>query len=175
MTACPRCGAANEAGSAYCYSCGVPLDGETRPLTRRSARNTAAPVGHPGGFWLRLFAHAIDGFLIFLITGAVAARQFVFAAPTWEEALFTMPFSLWGGLYYTVAIGLWRTTIGKRVFGLYVVRTDGSRVGILRALARWLCYFISAFILFIGFLIIAFNRDKRGLHDFICDTQVVRS
>jgi uncharacterized RDD family membrane protein YckC len=57
---------------------------------------------------------------------------------------------------------------------LYVVRTDGSRVGIGRALARYLAYVPSAIILGGGFLMIAWRQDKRGLHDLICDTVVIR-
>ena len=54
-----------------------------------------------------------------------------------------------------------------------MVRNDGSKVGIGRAFARYLCYTISFLILGIGFLMILFRPDKRGLHDLICDTKVV--
>jgi uncharacterized RDD family membrane protein YckC len=77
-------------------------------------------------------------------------------------------------MYSAVLVSVWATTIGKRIFGLYVVRADGSKVGFGRALARWISYFASALILGIGFLMIAFRKDKRGLHDLICDTKVVR-
>ena len=63
--------------------------------------------------------------------------------------------------------------MGKRLFRLYVVRTDGSRVGPGRALARHLASLLSMLILGIGFLMIAFRQDKRGLHDLICDTVVI--
>lgn len=76
--------------------------------------------------------------------------------------------------YITLAVSVWATTIGKCIFGLYVVRADGTKVGFGRALARYLCYTISTLTLGIGFLMIAFRQDKRGLHDLICDTMVVR-
>lgn len=76
--------------------------------------------------------------------------------------------------YITVAVSVWSTTIGKRIFGLYVVRVDGSKVGFGRAIARHLCCTVSMLILGIGFLMIALRDDKRGLHDLICDTMVIR-
>ena len=77
-------------------------------------------------------------------------------------------------VYFTVAISGWSTTIGKYLMGLYVVRPDGSKIGPGRALARYFAYMLSALLLFIGFIMIGLRQDKRGLHDLICDTVVVR-
>ena len=77
-------------------------------------------------------------------------------------------------LYFTMAVAVLATTIGKRLFGLYVKRTDGSRVGGGRALVRCVMYSVSAIIFFVGFIMIALQSDKRGLHGLICDTRVVR-
>ena len=79
-----------------------------------------------------------------------------------------------GALYDIIGWTVWSTTIGKRIFGLYVLRPDGSKLGLGRAFARWLAVGLSALLLGIGFLMIAFRRDKRGLHDLICDTMVVK-
>jgi uncharacterized RDD family membrane protein YckC len=77
-------------------------------------------------------------------------------------------------LYFTGAIAIWATTAGKKPFGLYVVRSDGSKIGFGRALARSFAYYVSFFTLGAGFIMIAFRKDKRGLHDLICDTVVIR-
>ena len=77
-------------------------------------------------------------------------------------------------LYFTIPIAIWSTTAGKRALGLYVVRTDGSKLGIGRAIARFFAYSLSALTLGIGFLMIAFRQDKRGLHDLVCDTVVIK-
>ena len=69
---------------------------------------------------------------------------------------------------------MWATTIGKRAVGLYVLRPDGSKLGPGRAFARYWAPILSALILFIGFLMVAFREDKRALHDLICDTVVVK-
>ncbi len=58
--------------------------------------------------------------------------------------------------------------------GLRIVRSDGSRVSYLRALGRHFAEFISALILYIGYIMVAFDSEKRALHDHICDTRVIQ-
>ena len=76
--------------------------------------------------------------------------------------------------YFGTLVAIWQTTLGKRLFGLYIVRPDGSRVGFGRAVARYFASLLSAAIMLIGFVMIGLRRDKRGLHDLICDTVVLR-
>ena len=172
---CPRCNNVNEPGTAYCYSCGLPLD-----ASPSRDRQTIAG-GRPAGFWIRLGASLIDGvilftvqiFLVVLWPGLTLTEYFSDAdGPIWRSVdslgLIVEP------LYYVVGVSVWSTTIGKRALGLYVLRPDGSKVGPGRAFARWLAYFLSAILLFAGYLMIAFRRDKRGLHDLVCDTVVVK-
>ena len=78
-----------------------------------------------------------------------------------------------GIAYYTVGVSVWATTIGKRAVGIYVLRPDGSKLGLGRAFARYWAPILSTLILFGGFLMVAFRQDKRALHDLICDTVVV--
>ena len=68
----------------------------------------------------------------------------------------------------------WQATVGKRVCHLRVTRPDGRRISLPRAVGRHLGKFVSAFILGIGFLMIAWTRRKQGLHDLMADTLVVR-
>ncbi len=160
---CPRCGEVNDPASLFCYRCGLPL-GDVRG-TRESAM-----VGRPAGFWIRLAAYIIDGLLLDLpIYLALDVGLDLGGLPT---NLVSVIASV---TYYTAGVAHWQTTIGKNVFGLRVLRVDGSKVSVGRALGRALSYYVSAFIFGIGFLMIAFRRDKRGLHDLICDTVVVKA
>ena len=79
-----------------------------------------------------------------------------------------------GALYYTVGVAVWSTTVGKRALGLYVLRPDGAKAGFGRALARYFAGILSMLLVGIGYLMIGFRSDKRGLHDLICDTVVAR-
>lgn len=163
---CPRCHAANEQSSVYCYSCGLPLEGA--PVA-----SSSSSIGIPAGFWIRFGAYVIDGIILITIEAILAALlQVDFFSD--ELGIFDLLGLLIDALYFTLAVGIWGTTLGKRAFRLYIIRMDDSKVGIGRAFARYLSIFISFFIIGIGILMIAFRRDKRGLHDLICDTQVVK-
>ncbi len=69
---------------------------------------------------------------------------------------------------------MWGKSVGKMLTGLTIVRSDGSRAGILRVLIRnTLGYLLTALTLGIGFLISAVNSSGRSLHDFVAGTIVV--
>ena len=181
--ACPRCQRFNELGSVYCYSCGYPLDEanqQNRSNNSESGHGSGYGVGsdsgfdRPGGFWARLVAYLVDMACLY---GLIIAFAIFVAVPQDSYSISSVAVS-WivlavAILYFPVLMTTWSTTLGKRIFGLYVVRNDGSKIGFCRAFARSLCYNISGLIFGIGFLMIAFSEDKRGLHDLICDTKVV--
>ena len=74
-----------------------------------------------------------------------------------------------------VLAGLTGLTIGKWATGLRICRADGRDIGIGRAFLRhFVGYPISFFIFGIGFLMAAFTRGNRALHDWVADTVVVR-
>jgi len=77
-------------------------------------------------------------------------------------------------LYEGLFVSQMGATPGKMVLGMKVVRPDGSRVELGRAIGRYFAKILSALILCIGYLMVAFDSEKRGLHDLICDTRVVR-
>ena len=200
-TACPRCRKVNEPGSAYCYSCGLPLDDiddasqrstmqqpRYRPYAQSEAQQPYTDyAARPAGFWIRLVAGLIDvaivvlmGLLLAGVLPGVSISDYTSNFSLDLESEITTP--IWfdvmdvtlNAMYSGILVWIWSATAGKLIFGLHIVRTDGSKVGFGRALARWACYFLSLITLGIGFLMIAFRGDKRGLHDLICDTMVVR-
>jgi len=66
-------------------------------------------------------------------------------------------------------------TLGKWATGLRIEKTDGSPMGIGRALLRhFIGYPLSLALLGLGFLIAAVSVQGRGLHDMIAGTIVVR-
>ncbi len=79
-------------------------------------------------------------------------------------------------LVYYVGMTARGATIGKRVFGLKVVREDGTPPGFGRALLRQtLGYWLSGAVFYLGFIWIAFDDHKQGWHDKIAQTYVVRA
>ncbi|MDB5080852.1 MAG: hypothetical protein JWP00_2776 [Chloroflexi bacterium] len=78
-------------------------------------------------------------------------------------------------LYYTILTAR-GATIGKKVFGMKVVREDGAPIGFWRSLLRHTVgYFVSAFFFGLGFIWIGFDPHKQGWHDKIASTYVVRA
>ena len=75
---------------------------------------------------------------------------------------------------YFVGLWTWRgQTLGKMAMAIRVVRTDGRPANMGTALLRLVGYLFSTLLLFVGFLMILFDRQRRGLHDRLADTIVV--
>ena len=54
-------------------------------------------------------------------------------------------------------------------------RPGALRSGTIRAIGRYFAAMLSSLILCIGYLLIAFDAEKRALHDMICDTRVIKT
>ncbi|MBW2345563.1 MAG: RDD family protein [Deltaproteobacteria bacterium] len=136
------------------------------------------------GFWLRFGAKVID----WIIVGAVnmilsfAAGLIMFPALSSPNSLAAviLPFILQlfqiaiAAAYTTWFLGKYAATPGKMACGIKVVTGDGDKVSYLRAFGRYFAEMISAIILCIGYIMAAFDEQKRALHDRICDTRVIR-
>ena len=170
---CPRCHRIVEPGSLFCFSCGLPLDDvQSDPISRAQIS-----AGQPAGFWLRLGAWVIDTIILLAVEMGIIAIwpgfSEYFASNSglhWVDLLLL----ILSVLYYTVSVSVWATTVGKRLAGLYVLRPDGAKAGFGRALARYFAGILAMLIFGIGYLMVGWRSDKRGLHDLICDTVVVR-
>ena len=78
-------------------------------------------------------------------------------------------------LYYVLLTGLRGQTVGKMALGIRVVRSDGQVPGLGYAVLREVVgKFVSVIALFLGFLWIAWDRERQGWHDMIAGTHVVR-
>jgi len=76
--------------------------------------------------------------------------------------------------YTTYCVGRWGATPGKMACGLKIVTSEGGRVSYLRAFGRYWAEQLSGMLLYIGYIIAAFDAEKRSLHDHICGTRVVK-
>lgn len=141
-----------------------------------------------GGFWLRAMAFATDQVILLFLLAIFVVLGFLTLTmggsggreiPLLRQVRIVFPVILPLGLvlnlaYFTFFLGTWGQTIGKMIFGLRVVRPDGSPLTYSRGLARVFCYFLSAIPFFLGFLWIGFSSGKRSWHDALTDTIVVR-
>jgi uncharacterized RDD family membrane protein YckC len=80
-----------------------------------------------------------------------------------------------GAVYYVYFTAFGGQTPGKMALRIKVVRTDSSSLTLGRAFYREVIgKFVSGIILGFGYVLIAFDDNKQGLHDRMADTYVVR-
>ena len=166
---------------------------DTSPARGTVAVTADAEVGARGleyiGAWTRLIALAIDLMPLGIVLGIISFTT-GFVLPAWG------PFVI-GLVYLFSFVGFWSwrgQTPGKMAIGAKIVRADGKPVGFGTAFLRYLGYLVpfiaplelSLFsnvdapylYLLVGalaFVIVAWDSKKRGLHDMIARTYVVRS
>jgi len=135
-----------------------------------------------GGFWIRFAAKFLDGIILGVASGAIGALNgALFLTNASDEMMFvTMVLNSFIGIalgvaYVTLFVGKFGATPGKMACGLKIVLPDGGRVTYLRAFGRFFAEYLSMFTLYIGYIIAAFDDERRTLHDRVCDTRVIRS
>lgn len=131
------------------------------------------------GFWIRFGARIIDAVILAVANYLVSAVTTVFLGSGSEAAmviasLVSVAINLAIAMaYFTYFYGKYGATPGKLALGLRVVREDGSAITYLRAFARYWADMLSGFTLTIGYIIAAFDSEKRALHDHLCSTRVI--
>jgi uncharacterized RDD family membrane protein YckC len=126
------------------------------------------------GFWIRTLAFVIDAAIlgvlmaiIVLLFGRFAGKISILPAFLVEAA---------GALYMPL---MWsssrRATVGQRVCRLQVTTRDGDVLSVPRGVLRVFGMILSAAIAGVGYIMVAFSADKRGLHDLIAGTRVIRA
>ncbi|MEW6236336.1 MAG: RDD family protein [Candidatus Omnitrophota bacterium] len=145
---------------------------------------TPKPHFDAPGFWVRAGAFVIDYYLcVFLHYGIMTASDFllrewgIFDFDSLDDYEFDITVIVCMYiillLYFFIVQGLWGRTAGKVLINAKIVTTAGGRITFSRSLRRTAGYLASLFLFGVGFLVVAFNRNKTGLHDWIGGTQVV--
>jgi len=147
----------------------------------------------PGGFWYRFLALVIDSFILGFLNapftifyyaalfgyGYLARRGGEFAGsvlPIFATILLYGASVVIRFFYFAWFYKNKGATPGKMIFRMRVINFEnGQNIGYGKTFLReFVGKFCSALILGIGFLMVGFRQDKRGLHDLIANTQVIR-
>lgn len=142
-----------------------------------------APPPTPGayaGFVTRLIAMTID---LLIITGFNTILTFIggFMVEFFQVSERTITVVTILGvivsiffliLYFLILWMLAGQTIGKAIMGLRIVRTDGERINLRRAVIRLAGYWLSA-ILFLGYLWALVDSRRQTWHDKLAGTLVI--
>lgn len=166
---CSNCGAEAFIGYNFCSECGDKI-GNSSPITQTCEGIYVSYAG----FWIRLLAYVIDSFIIgiplVIFTSIIFGFQWVFDFGSAD---------LFHNLVYMLVIVLlwvnWEgQTPGKKILGIRIIGPNINQIGYGRAILRYLGYIICGLTLGIGFIMIGFHGKKRGLHDLIADTYVIK-
>ncbi len=162
----------------------APVQAQAPPAPRsRAEYATAARAGQPAGFWPRLGAYVIDALILMIpmwilmtIIGKILWSSLnSMAMITTISLVFNLVFMAASIAYFVIGWSRFGTTVGKAILGLYVIdEQTGQPPSVGKAFLRLVGYMVSSIILYIGFLMILFQDDRKGLHDMIAGTRVVK-
>jgi uncharacterized RDD family membrane protein YckC len=189
-------------GTGFCSECGRPFPlnqlvmignanvcAQCKPVYLQRVREGGQPIGamRYAGFWIRFVAYIIDSVILSVALSIITVPL---ALVLGGSAMFTDPtamgvtalLAIAGYGLVTLFISFWYQgyfvskrggTPGKLILGLKIIHPDGSMLSMGQAIGRFLCYLIDGLTLYIGFIMIGFDMEKRALHDRICDTRVI--
>lgn len=188
---CPAC-ATPQPASSTCTACGLIFARYQEAIRSDKAASTATPTAQEpapeeslterpkAGFWLRLVAIMVDGFLIFLLQAILGLLLVLIGGDSFNlhgpMSLLLQGFTTLLSLFYWVFFtGYCGQTPGKMLLRIRVIRTDGGEIGYTKAFYREVIgKFISGLIFLIGYLMVAFDDQKQALHDRMARTYVVK-
>lgn len=142
----------------------------------------ASPVHRPAPLWRRIAALVYDVFPLiglWMVTAFVclfaAGRHYDPANPEWGfRLILQLVLSAVTIVYFLVSWVRIGQTIGMRAWKLKLLREDGEKMDVSRALARFFLALLSLGLAGIGFWWALADAQKRTLHDRVCGTVMVR-
>ena len=142
------------------------------------AKPRARGVYHRAPFSLRCGALLIDYTLVASVVAFSTLLARLFSTRSAADTALTIGYVLavaFAALNFLLLPAFTGRTAGKWATGLRVERRDGEPLSFGRALLRHTVGYLASFVtLGVGFLLAAFNREGRALHDIVAGTVVVR-
>ncbi len=115
----------------------------------------------------RLGAMIIDSIILGIVAGVIFG--------TTRDSAWALNFMLTLGYnwyFWTRSNG---QTPGKRIMGIRVVRYDGGPLNDVDALIRAIGYYVNSMVFGLGWIWALFDDRKRGWHDMLAKTLVVKA
>jgi uncharacterized RDD family membrane protein YckC len=191
---CPKCAKETDASGKFCQWCGADIESVPAKPVIVPEEAEGLEFGMYAGLGRRFIAFIVDAILIFLIgivtitffsmTNGVKYAYFIVVqqapikdlteAGTLDAALGPIIAAL--GMLIIIIPWLYfagfessrgQATPGKVLMHIMVTDMEGNKPTFARATLRHFGKFISALIIFIGFLMIGLTKKRQGLHDKI--------
>ena len=188
---CSSCGNPLLPDGQFCLFCGDVLQDPPPPARVHAPQSAEAlvlvpspPAPEYAGFWLRVWAGAIDVFLEALaallvivvvdIAMKIVTPQFGLSSITaryFTGIVFILVLTIGGWLYCAFSeSSSWRATVGKRVIGLQVLTASGDKLSFGQASVRHFMKFLSLFTASVGFMMAGWTKRRQALHDMPQDS-----
>jgi uncharacterized RDD family membrane protein YckC len=117
------------------------------------------------GFWQRFLAGIIDSIILIVIEVILILIPII----GWILSLFVT----W--LYFAIQHSSTKqATFGMRALDIKITNENHGKIGFWRATGNFYLTVISALVVFIGFLMIAFTSRKQGFHNLISRTLCIK-
>jgi uncharacterized RDD family membrane protein YckC len=139
------------------------------------------------GFWIRLLARIIDGFVLGIPLGLVFGFLAIEVAissdihngqpntPATTIMVILYPIAALAVIAYYVFFWTRGGTLGMRLLKLRIADAQsGERIGAGKAIVRLVGMVLAALPCYVGLLWVAFDRRKQGWHDKIAGTVIVQ-
>lgn len=172
-----------------------PATASPGDVTPQGNEDPSAPVVHVAGLWRRIAAGVIDSLLvapIVVLAAYLAIKVTGIEISSWGALRLELllEIALRGGLafygsvalavllallYGFVFISTMGSTPGLRWMRIRVINIYGDRPEWWRVLLRGVGGVVGLLLLGLGMLWIGFDREKRGLHDWLAGTYAIRS
>ena len=130
------------------------------------------------GFWIRFAAQFLDQVILGVVNQVIGMVLLNNALrPDQQLGMFGMVIAVQliiVASYESFFIGKYSATPGKMACNIKVVTPEGEPIGYGRAIGRHFAKYLSSMILAIGYIMAAFDDEKRALHDRVCNTRVIK-
>lgn len=144
----------------------------------------ASVVARPyAGFWIRGAALFIDSIILqvfylgfYPVLNLMGTSEAELVSGDSLPLLFALLAVqiFFSGAYHAWFVKKYAGTPGKILLGLSVVRANGESMTWSTAIGRYFGTWLSSLTLGIGYLMAAFDEEKRALHDHVAKTRVLR-
>jgi uncharacterized RDD family membrane protein YckC len=149
------------------------------------------------GFWIRFCARMLDGLILATLTVPLSVINQVIMVRTYPltgpgagmerfentaqlgeflaiQAAFVLVSLILAFAYEVYFVGRFAGTPGKLLLRMRIVRSDFSRVTYGRSAIRFFGKMLSDLTMYIGYIMVGFDPQRRALHDHIADTRVIK-
>ena len=130
------------------------------------------------GFWTRFVAYLIDMIVIYAISSLLNTFSFGLLNKQLDFPILgeeSLSYVIVIFTYFISMTYFFSQTLGKMIMKIKVETNKGDKLGLMDVVYREVVgRLLTIFLAYLPYLAIAFTNKKKGLHDFIADTVVVK-